>query len=230
MDYRVENKYIVPDTELYVIGHRLRPIMDFDRNQRGESYEIRSIYFDDIHDSCLEENDAGVDARRKYRIRSYGPDFDFLRLEIKEKLNGYTRKYSCPLSMAEYEAILEGGRALDFSANKVLNELLLRMRCDMLRPKVIIKYERSAFIHPSGNVRVTFDRNISASRDIEEFLSPVLPDAVPVLPRSMQVLEVKFDELLPDSIASQLETGRLQKTAFSKYYLGRLALNQEFVY
>lgn len=230
MDYRVENKYLVSDAELCVIGHRLRPFMESDRNQQGESYEIRSIYFDDLRDSCLEENDAGVDARRKYRIRSYGPDFDFLRLEIKEKLNGYTRKYSCPISMAEYEGIMQGGGSLGFAERKPLNELLLRMRMDMLRPKVIIAYERSAFIHPSGNVRVTFDRNILACREPEEFFSPALSGAVPLLPRGMHVLEVKFDELLPDALARQLETGRLQKSAFSKYYLGRLALNQEFVY
>jgi len=230
MDYRVENKYLVSDAELCVIGHRLSPFMDFDRNQQGQSYEIRSIYFDDLRDSCLEENDAGVDARRKYRIRSYGPDFDFLRLEIKEKLSGYTRKYSCPISPDELEAIMAGGQSLDFSARKPLNELLLRMRMDMLRPRLIIKYERSAFIHPSGNVRVTFDRNISASRELEGFLRPDAAGYVPVLPLGMHVLEVKFDELIPDSLARQIETGRLQKSAFSKYYLGRLALNQDFVY
>ncbi|MBQ2960905.1 MAG: polyphosphate polymerase domain-containing protein [Oscillospiraceae bacterium] len=229
MDYRVENKYLVSDTELYVIGHRLRPFMAFDRNQQGDSYEIRSIYFDDIRDSCLEENDAGVDARLKYRIRSYGPDFDFLRLEIKEKLNGYTRKYSCPISMAEFEAIMQGGDSLGFGQRSPLNRLLLHMRCDMLRPRLIVKYERSAFIHPSGNVRVTFDRNISASLRLDEFFSPAVSACVPVLPRNMHVLEVKYDELLPDTVAAQLETGRLQKSAFSKYYLGRLAVNNQFL-
>ena len=42
------------------------------------------------------------------------------------------------------------------------------------------------------------------------------------------VLEVKYDEFLPDTIAQQLEIGKLRKTAFSKYYLGRLAVRGEF--
>ena len=230
MDYRVENKYLVSETDIMLISARLSPLMGTDKNQHGNSYEIRSLYFDDIFDSCFGDNDAGVDDRRKYRIRSYGPDFSFIRLEIKEKLNRYTRKYSCPLSREEYDAILDGGAELTFGNKKPLNELLLKMRCDFMRPKAIIKYERSAFVLPTGNVRITFDRNISASRSCNEFFSEHLPFAVPLLPKGTHILEVKYDELLPDVIAQQLEIGKLQKTAFSKYYLGRLAINNEFIY
>lgn len=230
MDYRVENKYLVSDMDIAVISARLGGIMENDRHQNGESYEIRSVYFDDLLDSCMEENAAGVDARRKYRIRSYGPDYSLLRLEIKEKLNGYTRKHSCKLSDYEYKAILDGGKALGFGEKKVLNELLLQMRCSLMQPKAIIKYERSAFIYPSGNVRITFDRNICASRSCDDFLAENIPGLVPLLPVGMHILEVKYDEFLPEHIAQLLETGRLQKTAFSKYYLGRLAINNSFVY
>ena len=52
---------------------------------------------------------------------------------------------------------------------------------------------------------------------------------MPVLPAGMHVLEVKYDEFLPDIIAKQLEVGMLRQTAFSKYYLGRLAVNGELV-
>ena len=45
-----------------------------------------------------------------------------------------------------------------------------------------------------------------------------------MLPAGMHILEVKYDELLPDYIAQALDTGRMQQTAFSKYYLGRMAL------
>ena len=97
-----------------------------------------------------------------------------------------------------------------------------------MEPKVIIAYERTAFVHPSGNVRITFDRNIMASRNREEFLEDRVSGMVPVLPAGMHVLEVKYDEFLPDTIAQQLEIGKLRKTAFSKYYLGRLAVRGEF--
>ena len=102
------------------------------------------------------------------------------------------------------------------------------MRCSKMEPRAIIAYERTAYVHPTGNVRVTFDRNIMASACCEDFFQQRVSGMVPVLPAGMQVLEVKYDELLPDHIAQQLELGKLRQTAFSKYYLGRLAINGEF--
>jgi hypothetical protein len=83
-------------------------------------------------------------------------------------------------------------------------------------------------VHPSGNVRITFDRNIMASRCCGEFLEERVCGMTPVLPAGLHVLEVKYDEFLPDVIAQQLEIGKLRQTAFSKYYLGRLAVQGEF--
>ena len=35
------------------------------------------------------------------------------------------------------------------------------------------------------------------------------------------ILEIKYDELLPDYIRKILDIGSLQRTAFSKYYFAR---------
>ena len=124
--------------------------------------------------------------------------------------------------------IMEGDLPLKPDSRAPLNALQMQMRCSQMAPKVIISYERTAYVHPSGNVRITFDRNITASRYCEEFLEAQVSGMTPVLPAGMHVLEVKYDEFLPDVIAQQLEIGKLRKTAFSKYYLGRLALLGEF--
>ena len=123
---------------------------------------------------------------------------------------------------------MEGELPLNIDGRAPLNSLQLQMRCARMEPKVIIAYERTAFVHPSGNVRITFDRNIMASSCREDFLEDRVSGMVPVLPAGMHVLEVKYDEFLPDTIAQQLEIGKLRKTAFSKYYLGRLAIRGEF--
>jgi len=82
------------------------------------------------------------------------------------------------------------------------------------------EYERTPFIYKTGNVRVTFDRNIRATSKTRKFLEPVLC-ARPVMQKGMQLLEVKYDELLPDYIYSQLQLNDLQLTANSKYYAAR---------
>ena len=203
-------------------------VMQEDVHQQGAYYEIRSVYFDDIFNSCMDENDAGIDNRRKYRIRIYGSSDSPIHLEIKEKRRGLTKKRACSLSRTEYEELLWDKNAVTFGTEPVKNELLFRMRCSDMKPKVMVVYERTAFVHPSGNVRITFDRNIMGSRNICTFFEKHPSDMIPVMPSGYHVLEVKYDEMLPDIIAKQLEIGKLRQTAFSKYYLARLAVSGEF--
>ena len=80
--------------------------MSLDLHQEGDCYEIRSLYFDDAWDSCMNENAAGVDQREKYRIRIYGPESDVIHLEIKEKNRGLTKKRSCELTREEAAIII----------------------------------------------------------------------------------------------------------------------------
>lgn len=228
IDYRVENKYLVTDADLMLLAGRLKNVMPQDIHQEGDCYEIRSLYFDDAWNRCLDENEAGVDQREKYRIRIYDPASQVIHLEIKEKNRGLTQKRACDLSRQECLDILAGTLPLRLDERAPLNRLQMQMRCAGMVPKVIIAYERTAFVHPSGNVRITFDRNIMASRCCDDFLEARVSGMTPVLPAGLHVLEVKYDEFLPDVIAQQLEIGKLRKTAFSKYYLGRLAVGGEF--
>lgn len=228
MEYRVENKYLVSDGDLAVLEARLKSVMEPDAHQEGSCYEIRSVYFDDILDNGMLENDAGLDCRRKYRIRIYDPSADVIHLEIKEKTAGLTKKESCNLTKEECDRILDGSIPFRMDCRGPLNKLLLQMRCTKMEPKVIIAYERTAYVHPTGNVRVTFDRNIMASPYCDDFFEERVIGMTPVLPSGMHVLEVKYDELLPDYIAQQLQIGKLRQTAFSKYYLGRMAVGGEF--
>ena len=225
IQFRVEKKYLVSDMDLALLRARLSAVMTQDVHQTGEFYTIRSLYFDTFDDACMEENESGVDMRRKFRIRLYDPASEVVRLEIKDKIHGYTRKLSCPLSRAECESIMAGDTSSMLGSRAPLNALHLQMHTVHMRPKAIIEYERTAFVHPTGNVRVTFDKNIAASRMLDDFLSPHVDGYVPLLPSGMHVLEVKYDELLPDFIAQALELGTLQQCAFSKYYLGRMALS-----
>ena len=228
MEYRVEDKYIVTDSELRLIAARLQNVMPMDSHQEGSCYQIRSLYFDDLMDRCMDENSAGVDARQKFRIRTYAPAGRVLHLEIKGKLHGLTQKTACDLTREEVLQILNRSMPVIPDQRRPLNQLKMEMRCHGMQPKAIISYERTAFVYPAGNVRVTFDRNISACPYCHDFLKSRLVGTVPVLSAGLHVLEVKYDEFLPEFIARQLEISSLQHSSFSKYYLGRLALLGQF--
>lgn len=225
-EYRNEWKYICTEIDLELLRRRISPLMSLDRNQKGRScYNIRSLYFDDATNSCFYANTEGLDHRKKFRIRIYNKSSERIRLEIKYKVHGLTKKESCALTEEQCRVLMTGG-TLPFRSTdpKPLRDLCLAMKTQGMHPVEIVEYERTAYVYPVGNVRVTFDRNISGSKYVERFLDQDLL-LLPVMPQGQHVLEVKFDEVLPSYIAAALDTGRLERTAFSKYYLCRLRLN-----
>lgn len=222
MEYREELKYFCSDYDMEILKHRLQAFLPYDTHQKDDCYLIRSLYFDTFDDQCFYENAAGVDNRKKYRIRTYNRSDQKIQFEIKEKQRGKTKKTSYSITREECDSFLLGQSVPDISTSPVLNQILVEEKIHLLHPVVIVEYERTAFTYPAGNVRITFDRNISALPNITDFFVEH-PVKYPVLPTHQHVLEVKYDELLPDFIAQTLELGNLNQTACSKYYLCRRA-------
>ena len=222
--YRNELKYICTEAELRILESRIKAICKRDPHvDETGTYDIRSIYFDDLNDTCFKENEAGTDPRSKYRIRIYNGDASRITLEKKSKSHGMTNKESISLNREQFDAIMEGNSKGIFNGettSSLLNEFELKMHMTGLRPKVIVAYRRTPFVYTAGNVRITFDRNIGHSTSLETFFDKDLP-LFPVLANGTHVLEVKYDELLPDYIYEILNLDNLIYTNFSKYYLSR---------
>lgn len=220
--FRHELKYVTSIGQLAMIRNRISHLIPLDPHV-GEagSYSIRSLYFDDIHNSCYCENENGTDPREKFRIRIYNHSTERITLECKRKERGKTLKTSCPLTLEQTRMLMEG-RIIPDIANQpeVLRKLTLRMMTKHMRPVVIVEYERIPYVYRNGNVRITLDMNVSSSSDVACFLDEQIPKR-PVMPTGQHLLEVKFDEYLPDFIHHNLNLHSLTQTAYSKYYLCR---------
>jgi len=218
--YRHEYKYICSEAQLALAKERIEHLMPLDSHVGDTGkYIIRSLYFDDMYNSCFFENEDGVDQREKFRIRIYNSSSDIIRLELKSKKSGKTLKKSCALSPEQCRTLMHGIPP-DISPDSpyLLQKLCASIRTRLMIPKVIVEYERVPFVYPLGNVRITFDKNIKSSADIENFLSKDI-SARPVMPTGQHVLEVKYDRFLPDFISRHTQLEGLQFTSFSKYYL-----------
>ena len=220
--FRHEFKYLISGAQLPLLKARVAPLLKPDPHAGEDGmYTIRSLYFDDYYDRCYYENENGTDPREKFRIRIYNHSSSKISLECKRKDHGKTLKTSCPLSAEQTRLLMQGKPIPEASVtNPLQRKLNLEIMTRMLQPKVIVEYERIPFIYRNGNVRVTFDLNVSSSSDIDLFLSEQLPKR-PVMPVGQHLMEVKFDEYLPDFIYRSLNMGVLQHTAYSKYYLCR---------
>jgi len=220
--YRHELKYQVTDAQIRMLKMRIQPLMPLDSHvAKTGSYFIRSLYFDDYDNRCLKENENGTDPREKFRIRIYNGSTGKISLECKRKERGKTYKTSCPLSLAQTKQLMAGKPLPDLGQQPpLLRKLTLQMMTRKLRPVVIVEYERIPYVYKNGNVRITLDTNIASSSDVERFLDPKILTR-PVLPVGQQLLEVKYDEYLPDFIYRSLMLPNLRQTAFSKYYICR---------
>ena len=221
--YRNEWKYYCTDRQLDQLRERLLPVIPLDRyGGENGNYIVTSLYFDDHKDTCAGENNAGDNKRFKYRIRRYGEKpGDVYKLECKEKYYGRCYKDTCTITKEQAVALSKGEATGIFWEAK---EPLLRKFCiDIMRrrfePKVVIRYERTAFAEPLTHIRITFDRNIMASPRTDGFFEET-QNWYPVSP-GQQILEVKHDCILPGYIRKSMHLERFFVTAFSKYYLGR---------
>ncbi len=229
MEYRVENKYLIYEDEIAYLRARLESIMKKDEHGQNGSYLVRSVYFDDLNDSAYRQNEAGSDDRSKFRIRTYDNDSSFILLEEKSKKKGFTHKESAAIDEKTARSFLKNRGCFNapmISSDLIKEEAFLfkRLYCNMntvlLHPVVIVEYERTAFTERSGNVRITFDMNIGASKELDRFFeNNIFP--VPVLEKGAHILEIKYDEILPGYIKELIDEGILKRTAFSKYYHAR---------
>ena len=184
-------------------------------------YTVRSLYFDDYNNRCYYENENGNDPRVKYRIRTYDHSADRISLERKRKERGKTLKETVLIDFGLANQLVRGEYAAPISEQpQLVQGLCADMMVNRMKPVVIVEYERTPYIYRFGNVRVTFDTCVSSSRETSSFFGNEILKR-PVLPAGMQLLEVKFDEYLPDVIYRALQLDNLQQTTFSKYYLSR---------
>ena len=220
--YRHELKYQVTDGQIQLLRNRISHLLPLDSHvAQSGSYCIRSLYFDDYDNRCLKENENGTDPREKFRIRIYNGSAEKISLECKRKERGKTHKTSCPLTQEQTRQLMAGKILPDIGSQPpLLRKLTLQMMTRRLRPVVIVEYRRIPYVYKNGNVRITLDTNILSSSEVETFLDPRISGR-PVLPVGQQLLEVKYDEYLPDFIYRSLMLPNLRQTAFSKYYICR---------
>ena len=206
---------------MLILRQRLRAVMKPDAHAVNGRYEIRSLYFDSLDDKALREKLDGVNVREKYRIRLYNNDPSVIHLERKFKQGSLGYKTSASLTPEQAQAIADGNiEWMSRSTDEVILGFYTRIRNEGLAAKVIVDYTREPFIYVPGNVRVTLDYNIRTGMSCKDFLNPACV-TVPVKD-SPCILEVKWDNFLPDVIRDAVQLDGRKSAAYSKYAASRM--------
>ena len=221
MQFRHEVKHEINHHDILVLRQRLRVVMKMDSHTVNGKYKIRSLYFDNFRDKALREKLDGINIREKYRIRLYNDDDSIIFLERKFKHGNLGYKTSTTLSREQAQAIVSGDVAwMSRSNDEVILNFYTRIRNEGLKAKVIVDYIREPFVFEPGNVRVTLDYDIRTGLSCTDFLNPDC-ETVPIKD-SPCILEVKWDNYLPDMIRDAVQLDSRHSVAFSKYAASRM--------
>lgn len=218
---RTEKKYVLPLATARKINAQLACVLPLDQNCVGERpYAVKSLYFDSIYDQDFFQKTAGLENRKKIRLRTYG-DSGVFKLECKQKQGAKQRKQSLLVSVQDAKALAGGDyRCLLRYENDLARQLYATMTERVYRPKSMIQYQRLAYAVPTNDIRITFDSRIEASEcNFDICASHTL--WYPVQPFSQAVLEVKYNHFLLQQVQLVLEPFHLVESANSKYVKGR---------
>lgn len=222
--YRHELKFVLSKKEYLLSSELFRATMRMDPNcGEGCQYWIRSLYFDTMDNSDFYEKVIGVNQRKKIRLRLYDLDQQKIKIEIKNRYNEYMMKETAFLEKNEVRQLIKGNREFLLKKNNpTLNRIFYYLTRDYYRPTVLIDYDREAYLSDIQNIRITFDKNIRASTiDFDLFSKNV--QMIPIFDQEVIVLEVKFNQFLPQCLKEIISNSQGSRQAISKYCISRIS-------
>ena len=216
--FRHEMKYIIPCYLHQEMETVFREFMAYDKHAGAEhQYNIRSLYFDDLYRSAYHEKLDGIQRRRKYRIRIYNCRDNPIVLECKHKDGPYIYKEGLSITREAYDAIRSGEVGFLLKRPEPMaQEFYIDYRSKLLRPEVIVEYDREPFIFDAGTVRITFDKGLRVLDKETDIFSPTAR-SLDVLGREKMILEIKFTGILPERIRRLFTAYEIVQTNASKY-------------
>lgn len=224
--WRYELKYIITEFQFQELKQRLSSLLKIDKHTREDgTYFIRSLYFDDYQNTSYYQVLNGVSKREKYRIRYYNYDDSYICLEKKFKVNNMTNKSAYKVTKEQIQDLLCGKLNVQKENDKLLNEFIIKTKYYGYKPVVIVDYNRIPYTYIAGNVRITLDYQIAMNYKISEFFEKN-GTSIPIMEKNRHILEVKYDDFLPNYIAWLLNINTLEQTSYSKYLNSRLIQNR----
>ena len=235
MKLRFEKKYLVQNTQLQALRERLLPFLVPDSFAGLEKYgfpeyTVRSIYFDSFDKKSIDEKIAGVEERKKLRIRGYDALHENAQvfLEVKRKLGNriFKNRSLIPFSKMP-NFLLYGPDELTQSKLEKKGQLddamrfMYHLKKYNMEPLNLIIYEREAY-HGRFNtdLRITLDKNIRSViyPKLNELYSE---ENCTYIWEDHFILEVKyFEPPMPGFVKTIVEDFKLQTQALSKYTEG----------
>ncbi len=223
---RYELKYPISFIDYARLSHLMRNMLLEDKNNKEHGYPVRSVYFDSIENTDFYEKMDGLENRKKIRLRTYEYDSNIVKLELKRKFGNAQRKQSLIVTVEDAKELLRCNyEVLKNYESDVADTLYNLMTINLVKPVVMIEYNRKAFIHPMNNIRITLDSDIRSSEtDFRMFEKNVA--LIPINYDYFALLEVKYNGFIFKWISDILRGFELNQESYSKYSSSRIMFEE----
>jgi SPX domain protein involved in polyphosphate accumulation len=228
--WRHELKFLLPASLIPALRDAFAPHVALDSYcgmRSDRMYTVRSIYYDSSDLDFFFEKVDGYEVRKKLRVRTYDSpgDHDGAFIEVKRKHGHYGYKDRLKLPLGHISGVLDLGnnqwrRSVPvYGHQRILGRMReLSTKMD-LNPTLLATYDREAMLGvKNSRHRVTFDCNLRSRK------APALGDIYSEdLTRIFQdefVMELKFDEWMPEWMGLIIADFGLTVGSYSKYCHG----------
>jgi SPX domain protein involved in polyphosphate accumulation len=222
---RNELKFYVDRRNAAGLREFLKGNMYLDSNA-GEtgSYCIRSLYFDTVDNNDYYDKILGCSIRKKIRLRVYNYSRDVVKLELKNRYSSCIYKESTNIMSEEADRLIKGDCSFLLNYNEqAAGKIFAFMHQSLYRPKLLIDYEREAYLYPVQNIRITIDKNVRVNTSSFDLFDKSVC-MTPVLNKELYILEIKYDHMLPGFLRRVISGFEARRSEISKYCLGRSIL------
>jgi hypothetical protein len=211
---RRELKYILTREQAALLRQAMAGHMEPDQFGRTT---IASLYYDTPDYRLIRASLEKPAFKEKLRLRSYGraTESSPVFLELKRKSLGIVYKRRVRTTVNGAVRFLRG--EIDRPDDSQISRELAAFRnyYGSLRPSCMIIYDRTAYVEPDGELRLTIDENPRYRTWDLDLTRPT--DGTLLLEEGCSILELKVQSALPLWLSHALCEAQICKTSFSKY-------------
>ena len=154
--WRHEQKFWISLYQYHRLRSAFRSVLYIDKYcyEQGD-YNIRSLYFDSYQGEAAFDKLSGLSTRRKFISASTTVLPTELSMENRFKIDFQTEFFT------EFGTTFGVDRRDAWPVitdDNVLMQFYHEMNQNLIKPAVLVEYDREAYVHPMGNVRITFDK------------------------------------------------------------------------
>jgi len=216
--YRYERKYLLKKINLNKF------LAELFKNNYYKIYKkrfINNIYYDTYNYDLLNHNIEGLSERKKIRVRWYGQTFGLSKktIELKIKSEFLNTKKTLSIGKFKFNSFNEIKKFNDY----VIDNLLVKKNFEFYNeiinkiPVILNRYQRSYYLSPDKNIRVTIDSDLNFYSPITKIKSFEKNIVVEIKYKNDQNFSNNFNNLTLTRY-SKYAQGLLQNTFYKPNY------------